>query len=113
MIYRTRNGSLWDIVYYAKRLANIDSVTNNTGYYLLAGYNEGIVEICVDISKSINNETGNYYYLIYIVCGELFDTYWSDWEYTETDDPEELFNKLKEIRDNLTEEDFKKGEKYD
>lgn len=102
---RTSDEFLWDITCHAKELPDIDSVMNNTGYYTLAVNSED-TEICIDISKSDNDNNGIFNYAIHIVCDNELDVYWSDWDYTETTDSNELFNKLKEIRDNLTEKDF-------
>lgn len=92
---------------------DINDISDYAGYYIIAEDSESEKEICIAINKWFEKDSDfigkvNRWFNIYIMCDDTDapETVWFNRDGTETQDPDELFDKLKEIRDNITEDSF-------
>lgn len=120
MIIKCSDENLRGMVRDAESLRDdINDISYYAGYYLIAEKTENIdgeeitKEICIAINKWFEKDpdiVGKVHHgfniLILCDCMDTFEEYWSDWDTTDELDPNELFDKLKEIRDNITEDSF-------
>lgn len=91
---------------------DINDISDYAGYYIIAEDDESEKEVCIAFNKWFEKDPDfigkvNRWFDIYIMCDDVNALeLWSDWDTTNTQDPDELFDKLKEIRDNITEDSF-------
>ncbi len=112
------DATLRQIASDAVDLGDTNNITDYVGYYIIAELQsdevDGESEIDREIVIAINkwhDEDGKRFD-IYMRCEDnnTFETVWVDWNRTETQDEAELFEKLKEIRDNIRIDSFFENE---
>lgn len=114
MVIKCSDENLRGMVRDAESLRDdVKDVSYYAGYYIIAEDSESEKEVCIAINKWFEKDPDfigkvNRWFDIYIMCDDVdaLESVWSIWDGTEIQDPDELFNVLKEIRDNITEESF-------
>lgn len=114
MVIKCSDENLRGMVRDAESLRDdVKDVSYYAGYYIIAEDSESEKEVCIAINKWFENDPDiagkvHHWFDIGIVCDDVnaLEALWADWDTTDELDSDELFDKLKEIRDNITEDSF-------